>query len=67
MSVPRLDFELSLNGAGIDFKYMLDNDLTGYDGFSGAMTTVPIPAPGAILLGAMGTALVGWLKRRRTV
>jgi len=68
MSVPELDFELSLNGAGVNFAYMLDNNLAGYDGFSGAMTVVPaVPAPGAILLAGMGTVLVGWLRRRRSV
>jgi hypothetical protein len=67
---PHLDFELSLNGGelpGGDFAYMLDEGLTGHNGFSGAMTVAPVPAPGAILLGAMGTALVGWLRRRRTL
>jgi hypothetical protein len=68
MSVPQLDFELSLNGAGINFKTMLDTGQSGYDGFSGAMTVVPaVPAPGAILLGAMGMVLVGWLRQRRVV
>ena len=50
----RFNFHFENCGAGLDYIAVWTN-------------CVPIPAPGAILLGGIGVGLVGWLRRRRVL
>jgi hypothetical protein len=42
-------------------------DGSDYEIYMGTYTPDTIPAPGAILLSALGVSLVGWLRKRRTL
>lgn len=41
-------------------------DVTGSAGQAYEVEIIPVPAPGAVVLGAMGLSMVGWVRRRFT-
>lgn len=59
---------ISISGLGqIGYIYFdSTGDVAGGDIDNLAFTST-IPAPGAVLLGTLGTGLIGWLRRRRTL
>jgi hypothetical protein len=65
---------ISISGVGpisyVYFNSIGDDSGAGIDnlGFSiSDFNPIPVPAPGAIVLGGIGLGLIGWLRRRRTL
>ena len=55
------------NAGSLQDEFLSEEGSTNSTLLWARITTRPIPAPGALLLGAMGTGLIGWLRRRRAL
>jgi len=73
--VPELVFEFTSDQLDMlntyakdgDIAFGFDPDCHFYNDGVKFIVNVPVPAPGALLLGSMGMGLVGWLRRRRAL
>lgn len=56
--------DIASSGTGVDLNLFTNSSM---DEVRIITQAVPVPAPGALLLGAAGTSLVGYLRRRKAV
>ena len=61
------DIPLGLIAGSEDITIDINNDLDGYIVDYSELTVQAIPAPGAIVLCGIGTGILGWLRRRKTL